>query len=359
MFYLFNLLIIPLYYLVIRIISSSKHSANKLFFIAVSIHAILFRALANPYNYQEDTVLYAEGFRAISEMSFSEAVLSLNYYTHWGPLYLALNWVLSLFSSDPTILFVVVSVLTVGMTLWFYYKTSYSLLVSVLLYLMYPMMYIMSFGVLRQHLSIAIVLIALYKWNYSFNKLLLVIIIASLVHPSALILIPFLFVRNLNFQKINIAALLFYTIIGFIILRFLIILALPYFSKYQEIYNEGNASNNIVPVVLIGSMVIMYYLSGARLNISSDTDKSLFRFLIYGLIVSLFSIGVPGAGRLSLVFVYVLPTAISHITRYRKRKMAQISNLYLMGFFLLTFLMIYLASIGDGYYSKYSFIWNN
>ena len=128
MFYLFNLLIIPLYYLVIRIITSNKHSANKFFFLVISFHAILFRALANPYNYQEDTFLYAEGFQSISDMTFSDAVLSVNFYTHWGPLYLALNWVLGRITTDPAILFVVVAFLTVGLILWFYYKTSYSFL---------------------------------------------------------------------------------------------------------------------------------------------------------------------------------------------------------------------------------------
>jgi len=358
MIYLINLLAIPLYYLLIRMQSTKKENATAVFFFVVFIHAMLFRALANPYNYQEDTFLYAEAFRTIREMSFYETVFSIHYYTHWGQLFLALNWLLGVFFSDPAILFVVVSVLTVGGTMWFYKKTSYALLTTVLLYLMYPMMYIMGFGVLRQHLSIAIILFALLYWNRPIVMFCL-FICASLLHPSGLILLPFLLIRIIDFQKFKSYKLAIYTVILYIAFRAMIMFALPYFAKYQAIFNDGDASNNIVPVILIGSMVIMYYITGALKRINSERDKILFRYLVYGLIVSLFSIGVPVAGRLSLAFIYILPVTISHLYRYSERNKVALVKIYIVGVFLFTCMMIHIFNSGiDSKYHLYTFFWN-
>lgn len=358
MVYFLNLIAVPLYYLLIRLKTTDKKSAVALFSIIVSIHAVVFRALANPYNYEEDTVLYADAFRSIRDMSFFDTVFSIHSYTHWGQLYLALNWLLGLFSSNPAILFVVVSVISVGLTIWFYKQTSYTILTSILLYLMYPMMYIMGFGVLRQHLSIAVVLLALLFWD-RLKLFVFFLICASLLHPSSLIIFPFLVLRKLDLQRFKLSVLIVYSVIAFIVLRVLILLALPFFSKYQEIFNSGEASNNIVPVMLIGSMILMYYVTGAVKRIDVERDMFFYSFLVYGLIVSVFSIGVPGAGRLSLVFIYMLPVAISHIYKYGDSRMLNIIHLYTLGVFLLTIvLIVFQLKSANSSYNTYSFFWN-
>ncbi len=358
MVYLVNLFIVPVYYLLIRIKSRSKQSATTLFFVVVSIHAILFRALASPYHYEIDAELYANAFRNIKDMSFFETIFTINFYTHWGQLYLALNWFLGQFSTDPAILFIVVAALTVGMTLWFYYKTSYSILTTTLLYLMYPMMYIMGFGVLRQHLSISVALIALLYWD-RVKVFIILLICASFLHPSGLIIFPFLLFKRIKIQRFSFLTLVLYSFFFFYILRLLILLVLPYYSKYQAIYSEGEAKNNIVPVLLIGSMIIMYYVTGAIKKISHERDLYIFRFLVYGLIVSLFSMGVPGAGRLSLVFIYILPTTISHIIYYSDRRNIYLCRMYTAGVFFLTTVLIYISNNSvDSCYSSYSFFWN-
>jgi len=219
-------------------------------------------------------------------------------------------------------------------------------------------MYIMGFGVLRQHLSIAVVLLALLFWD-RLKLFVFFLICASLLHPSSLIIFPFLVLRKLDLQRFKLSVLIVYSVIAFIVLRVLILLALPFFSKYQEIFNSGEASNNIVPVMLIGSMILMYYVTGAVKRIDVERDMFFYSFLVYGLIVSVFSIGVPGAGRLSLVFIYMLPVAISHIYKYGDSRMLNIIHLYTLGVFLLTIvLIVFQLKSADSSYNTYSFFWN-
>ena len=103
MTYLYNLLLIPLYYFVTYHFFPEK-LARKCFFLIVIIHAVLFRALSNPYDYV-DTLGYAEAFGIISEMSFKEAVLSVNYFTGWGQGYVTLNWLIGQWTDNPIFLF--------------------------------------------------------------------------------------------------------------------------------------------------------------------------------------------------------------------------------------------------------------
>ncbi len=53
MAYLYNLFLVPLYYLLIKTNSKNHICSSRLFYIVVGIHAFLFKALANPYNYVE------------------------------------------------------------------------------------------------------------------------------------------------------------------------------------------------------------------------------------------------------------------------------------------------------------------
>ena len=351
MTYLYNLLLIPLYYFVTYHFFPEK-LARKCFFLIVIIHAVLFRALSNPYDYV-DTLGYAEAFGIISEMSFKEAVLSVNYFTGWGQGYVTLNWLIGQWTDNPIFLFVVLATVSVGGVILYYYKTSYTPLLSVLFYLLYPMMYYQGFGVVRQHLAIVFVLWALY---YMRNLKIAVplSIIGVLCHPTAIVVVPFFFIRNFNMSTFNSLKLMVFSIVGFFVAGFGASFLVSMSSRYGDILETEGEQNNIVPVGVLGAVLISCFLTGRMKKIKNDRELFVIRFLIYGFVIALFGTTVPRAGRLSLYFIYAVPVAFSLLYKYTNRDTKWIFVMCTISLFLVVF---YLMSKMMSRYEVYHFFW--
>lgn len=351
MTYLINLLAIFLYYVFI----SNRYQRhpikrNKIFSIIVCIHIVLFRALANPFNYS-DTAGYAAAFDRIRFYTFNEAVLSINYDTAWGQGYVFLNWLIGQFTQESQWLFAIVAFLSITPVVWFHYKTSYRLFLSLFLYLVYPMMYFMGFGVIRQHLSIAFILLALYYIN-RWKIALPLFLTAVSCHTGSLVVLPFLFMRNLDISKYKPIKLFGFLIAGVVVSRFILHQFVYGMDRYGDVA-QGEAENNIVPAVLICSLAFVYYISGALKRVSLDIDRKIINFLFYGMAIALFGIGQAGAGRLTLPFVYLYPIGLALLFKYSKDKVVT------SGYTLLVFILIGLQYYISGFEQfRYSFFWN-
>ena len=336
MFYLFNLLLIPIYYFLIQKSSSNRQKNNELFFKVVCIHAVLFRVLANPLNYT-DTQGYALAFENISKMSFSECLTC--FYVDWGIGYVVLNWLLSRISSDPLILFTFLSVATVGGVMLFYKKTSHAYLLTVMFYLMYPMLYYMSFGVVRQHFSIVFLLAALYNIrNYKISIPLAVL--GALMHSSSFIFLPFFIWQKFRFDRKPVVFYLACAIVIVVVFRGAISAILAYFPHNENFADEG--SNNIVPIVVFGVTAFLLYLSGASKRLQTATERNIYSFLLYGLVISLCAFGYAGGGRLPLVFMYIIPVVLTYLKKYTGQKGAWYYP-WCFALFCLIILLLYIA----------------
>lgn len=349
MVYLYNLLLIPLYYALIAASFPDLKKRNKAFAIVVCLHATLFRALANPFNYV-DTDLYADGFVAISQMSFQDAILSINYYTHWGQGFLLFNWLVGLITQDYTLMFFLASFLAVIPVIWYYYKTSKNLLLPVLLYLTYPMMYYMGFGVLREHLAVPFVLLALYYVD-NLKVSIPFAIIAVLFHTSAIIFFPYYFWRRINFSSKNKVKLIIFIALLVLLMRVSMGYVLSFMPKYDEIVGSKEIQNNYIPVLLFG--IISFFIATLDVRKISKRDVDIQSFIYYGLSVSLFSVGLAGLGRLTIYFLYVMPLAISMYLAYSRKQAGKI-------ILIISILLIYIRQI---YYflevkdMNYTFFW--
>lgn len=337
MLYILNLFSVIVYYAIIHFLPLRKTKKEYLFALIVTIHAILFRALADPYNYK-DTANYARAFNYISGFSFREAALTVNDFTGWGQGYVVLNWVLSRFTYDPAILFIVLSILSVGLVMWFYSRTSDMLLLTVILYAIYPMLYLMGFAVIRQHLSIAFMLIALYYSN-DLKKSIPLAVCSGFMHYAGFLFIPFYFWRRLELRKLNSLKLLFFIGTGMLVLRvsfgnFLTVLADVGVSRYDGFGQESEGSN-IIPVLLLGLLVSLFFHVGV-FSKCKEKDADIVKFVTYGLMISLFCIGLSGGGRLTLPFIYVIPVAIALPFKYARKNFN--INILITLFIILLFL---------------------
>lgn len=314
MTYLINFLLVPLYYFVLWL-TLPRRDVIKAFLWIVAIHAILFRALANPYNYV-DTVNYTNAYLDISGWNLSHTVVDENQYTIWGRGYLFYNWLLSRLSADPKILFVVSSVVAVGGVMLYYKRTVYTVLAPILFYLSYHMMYLHGFGVIRQHLAIPFLLFALY-YIEDIKKSLCYAIVASFLHTACIVFFPFYLLRWL-FKRFSYEEITFFSLSFFLTGRFFISMILQFFPRF-EAYLHTKAENNIVPVLLIAFMILLLYEADVFGKVRKGRDRDLLMFLLYGFALSVFCIRLPGAGRLSLPIIYVVPTVMSMLYHYGGR----------------------------------------
>ena len=354
MVYLVNLLIVIVYYLLIAVVFKRKKIINKVFIIIVTIHATLFRALANPYNYT-DTINYATGFDLIKDMSLNEALFELHFASMWGKGYILLNWIIGHFTNNPQFLFSLISIFTVIGVMWFYYKTTNKIIVPVFFYLAYPMLYYMSFGVLRQHFAIVFGLLSIY-YIQNEKKSILYSLLSFFMHPSSIILFPYyIWRRFVHIERMNIMTIIYF-IVALIIMRLSLNYVLSFFPLFQSYVEKNESSSNIVPIIILGSVLIMCYITGIYKNTSNQRQNAIINFLLYGFLIALFSYGIPEAGRLTLIFIYVFPVCVAELLCIKRKKI--LINSYLLFVIILTILMIYInVSYEASYNLNYSFFW--
>lgn len=351
MVYFLNFLAVIVYYVIIKI--CKKRNNKKLFFIILSIHAILFRVLSNPYNYV-DTLVYANAFENIATSSLKDTLSSTATYIDWGIGYVLLNWIIGQFSHNPQVMFAIMAVIGILPVMFFYYKNSYTSLLPVVIYLIYPMFYYMGFGVLRQHIAIGFVMLALYYFD---NKKLSIgwALLALSFHTSSCVFFPFYVWRHLNREGRNVWKSILLIIVVVITLKLLMSTILLSMDRYRHYYGVDTTENNIVPVAFLGSYLLVVWYTKVHRKLNSTFDTNLLNFIQYGFALAIVGIGTYGMGRMTLCFMYALPPAITLLNKYnRKEPLVALYKTVVLA--LVVYILI-------GTYNKqpyaYSFFWEN
>ncbi len=203
---------------------------SRYYLYLVFVMLVLLRSLI-VYNTWDDLHDYADEYKICSESSLSKMIAS-GWRLDIGDSekgWVVYNWVIAQLSSDfYFFLFVTALIITyayISSMKSFLMPNFYML--AVVLYFLGP--YTQSIFVLRQHLSMAIVLLAyplLLKNRYI--QFALVVVIAFFLHSSALIALPLAFFYNIRKTKLLIFALVVYSII--------IIVSISTFANYAFDY---------------------------------------------------------------------------------------------------------------------------
>lgn len=329
MFFLFNIFLIFVYYFAIEAGKLSKAKKRKIFCLASGIHLGAIQALRHPFIFY-DNGGYAQAFHNISDYSFTDVTIGVTRYTQWGQGYVFFNWLLTKLTHDDEILFFLSGVIIVGCMSFLIYKTSYKPLLSIMIWILHPMLYYQSMYVLRQHIASIFLLLALYYYRKKI-KTYLYFILAFLFHYSALVFSPFYLFGRFNFKRLFSYKIVSFAIVLIIVLRLsvgFVISLLPRF-EYEDV-----GSRNIVPLIILGSLTFMHYINGNFSRKLADDDLKILQFLVFGVIISFFIIGLPGGGRLSNYFIYITPFAVPLLYKYNK-KLKFANNIYVIFLFFL------------------------
>ena len=229
-----------------------QNKRDKIFLWIVWI-ALSFLAGMRAYTVGSDTVTYAMYFQKINA-------------SHFEAGYKFLCNFLKIFTSNPTVLFLICAMITNGLILYVFYEQSAYILLSVYTYItMYY--YFNSFNAMRQYVAVALIFFAYNLMIKNRNIVCWIFVIfATLFHSTALVAGIILFILSRSKEK-QMNSFIKYQIIivGGVLLFFFMNYFLMWFTKfipqYQFYLNEGReylaATGGIQEILVYGSLFLL------------------------------------------------------------------------------------------------------
>lgn len=215
-----------------------------------------------------------------------------------------LNKVIYDLTGDYRVLFFVTSFLFLYFLYRGIYENSDNIFISVLLiFLIQPYFYAMN--MVRQAIAIAIIFYA-FKYIKENKKIAFCIccIIASLIHSSAIFMIPLMFLKNIkvsNKKRIIIIGILMTLKPIFAILVKYIIMKTQYAWYYESRFNNGITSNLLIIVNIVIFILNMIYTC-KRYNEKDSEYEILTNINFISLCILILSSDIPLINRLVRYF---------------------------------------------------------
>lgn len=294
------------------------------------------------YDYGSDYLAYYDIYKEVISYTFDiQGVLDGEYFKESG--WVLLCWLFKPFGG----FFMMVAVLNLVQNVLVYRsiksyveKTWWPL--SVFIYLFSTSFYLLNFSMMRQGFVICVFLglwslIKEKKWYLAAPILWL----CSLIHTSALVLIPFSFAGLVPIGKGKILTsiyIIFYLLLWFNghILNdiFIAFLSVEEFQNYVDTYSNDNNTIkfglgfavNIIPFIL-GMLYLRDTVSG-----QGYSEKLVVSIALVGFVIAPFSSIIPLVGRLGMYFGIYQIMAMPLIYKNLKRKDIQCALLFIFVF---------------------------
>jgi transmembrane protein EpsG len=269
--------------------------------------------------------------------------------------YVLLNRLIGIFTDKAIVLILITSFIVVFLYFREIKKDSANVWLSVLLFVTIGQYYI-SFNLIRQIISAGIIFSgSKYLYERNFKRYLLVILIASLFHKTAAIMLIFYFVLNFKFNFKQLIMVLIGAIGFFLFTDSVLTFIQKYFYAHYTQSGYGmvgfNYKNIVLPVsVFIFMLFHKNYLDTkvAKINIWVNAVTFYAFFNILGIKIQMIE-------RLANFFAPYVILLIPYIIMKIGDKHLRI--LYLFIFVFLSIAYNYIGFKGTGY-DPFYFIWN-
>lgn len=246
------------YYATFQIGEIKDYKPHKFFVILVAITLIVVSGLRSNIG---DTYYYKHSY-STNLLTWS----NIDYSGDFG--FNILQLLLQKISIDPQILIFLTSLITNLFIVLVLYKYSRFLELSVYVYLTSGM-FTTSMNGMRQYLAAGIVFLATkYLLNGNFYKYTLIILIASTIHKTALVLLPIYFiVRREAWTKLTFSLLILsiFIILGFNMFSGLLFNALDD-TQYGHYSNFAEGGANKLRIVINAIPVIIAFMGKEKLR---------------------------------------------------------------------------------------------
>lgn len=230
---------------------------------------------------------------------------------HYEPGYMLLQKIVAFFSSNYQMIFVVTSLLIIGLFCICYAKYSSNVYLSVMLFLLLSEYYC-TMNFIRQSIAGIIALFALeFLKKKKFLPYLMIILVASTFHKSALILIPFFFINLIPLNKWVLAVYSAVTALIYFNTDKIMGLVTQYWYKGYHMESVHVQSTFEWPFALaMFVQFLIIFLGSARLR---KKDKSNYVYVNYAFFAFFFTLmGTRHSilDRFSIYFEFAFPLSI-------------------------------------------------
>lgn len=208
-------------------------------------------------------------------------------------------------------------------------------------------LYFQMFNQIRQLLAICIILYSLkHIRSRSLIKFYMTILVAGMIHTTALLFLPFYFLSRLKITKKTLTA---YLIIGVLTaMSFSSILSLVALTSYGQIYLPSGFNTSFAPSAILNFAVrvamLVFCLALSKKVLEESNNKYLYNLVIYCTILQAVTIFSSLFGRITTIFfvfyILLIPEVI--VANFKNKGRAFIVSLIVM--VLIVYQYIYYTS---------------
>ncbi|MFK4785465.1 EpsG family protein [Fusobacterium sp. MFO224] len=325
---------------------------KKIYLILNSIALVIFFGFRGPFT--SDYINYKEYFELYKKISILD-IVTTNVPQEKG--YVLLNKIIQIFGGDFVTLQVIIGIIIIGLIFREIYKESSYVWLSVFLYVI-ARQYYASFNITRQVLASAIIFSgSKYLYERNFKKYLIFILIATFIHRSSIIMLPFYFILNMkNNKKLNLTILAGFILVFENIKKLLEIITKYYFKSYSA-SSFGMSGFNYKNIVLPVGILLFVMANRYLLKLEDDKKANIWvNSVIYFAFFNLLGTKIMMIERIGHFFlpysILIIPLII------KKQENMAIKGLYLILIIFLGFGYNYFSLNNSGY-DPYYFIFNS
>lgn len=342
-YYLINLIIIMCLWIVIKKLGKFKN-ADKLFLSIAFFQLFLFLALRDK-NVGTDLKNYIPFFWNTSVLPWSD--ISVINFEIGFKIY---NMIIStIFGYKVQIFLAITAFICLIGVINYIKKNSKNYLLSIFIYITFNF-YIFTFSGLRQAIAMSILMLSFeFVKKRKFVKFLLMVILASLFHKSALIFLVVYFIANVKINKKYIVYATSIAAILFIFKSFIvdIMINLGGYSVYADVAGGDGYT-------LLFTFIIMFIFSMLSYKNVDKENAIWYNCLLIAIYIQILATANASISRLvnyfSIVIIVLLPNVIESIPSKSKRILIKMLVIILLTGF-------YIYSLNNLIYNPYYFFW--
>jgi hypothetical protein len=283
-----------------------------------------------------DTANYLRGFRGIRNAHFNE----MFEIERWETGYVLLNKLSSYISDNDQVILFVTSVLALIGVGYFIYKNSNNVVFSLYLFVSLYL-YFFSFNGIRQAIAISIIVSGFHLIRErSLFKYLIIVLIASFFHVTAILMLGIYFVYGIRINKRNTSIILIFFFLLYFLLEPIIntilmnITSLSYLADKQLFEGSGL----LFPLISLSVLALLLFV-----RLTEEPNKYfdyLILMVLFSFFVSIISLQVSLILRINYYLMIFYIIAIPYALRLVRDKKLRIILTYFSIVITLTYLII-------------------